>query len=49
MGRIPIAVGENPVNADYLQTKRDRMGHLLADNRRGELTGAVDEPRFALA
>ncbi|MGC6419319.1 MAG: GTP cyclohydrolase II [Bradymonadia bacterium] len=49
MGRIPIAVGENPVNADYLQTKRDRMGHLLADNRRGDLTGAVDEPRFALA
>ena len=49
MGRIPIAVGENPVNAGYLQTKRERMGHLLADNRRGELTRAANEPRFALA
>ena len=27
--RIPLVVGVNDVNAEYLATKRDRMGHLL--------------------
>ncbi len=27
--RIPLVVGVNDINADYLATKRDRMGHLL--------------------
>jgi GTP cyclohydrolase II len=28
--RVPIAVPPNSVNRDYLRTKADRMGHLLA-------------------
>jgi GTP cyclohydrolase II len=28
--RVPIAMPPNPVNKDYLRTKADRMGHLLA-------------------
>ena len=28
-GRVPLEVGGNPVNQDYLETKRARMGHLL--------------------
>lgn len=27
--RVPLVVGLNPFNADYLATKRDKMGHLL--------------------
>jgi GTP cyclohydrolase II len=27
--RIPLVVGINDANADYLATKRDRMGHLF--------------------
>ena len=27
--RVPLIVGENPVNARYLATKREKMGHLL--------------------
>ncbi|WP_367104482.1 GTP cyclohydrolase II [uncultured Psychrobacter sp.] len=27
--RVPSVVGVNDINADYLATKRDRMGHLL--------------------
>lgn len=27
--RVPLVVGVNDTNADYLATKRDRMGHLL--------------------
>ncbi len=26
--RVPLSVGQNPHNADYLATKRDRLGHL---------------------
>ena len=32
-GRIPISVGENQVNTGYLETKRLRMGHMLAEDR----------------
>jgi 3,4-dihydroxy 2-butanone 4-phosphate synthase/GTP cyclohydrolase II len=28
--RVPIEVGHGPENADYLQVKRDKMGHLLS-------------------
>ncbi len=27
--RVPLVVGMNEMNADYMATKRDRMGHLL--------------------
>ena len=29
--RVPIEIPPNDVNREYLRTKRDRMGHLLAD------------------
>jgi GTP cyclohydrolase II len=29
--RVPIEVGRNPVNHEYLRVKRDKMGHLLKD------------------
>lgn len=32
VARVPLVVGLNPFNADYLATKRDRMGHLLQDD-----------------
>jgi GTP cyclohydrolase II len=28
--RVPLVIAPNPVNQDYLRTKADRMGHLLA-------------------
>ena len=28
--RVPVEVGVNQVNAQYLETKRDRMGHMLS-------------------
>ena len=28
-GRVPVEVGVNQVNEKYLETKRDRMGHML--------------------
>jgi GTP cyclohydrolase II len=30
--RVPLLVGVNDMNAEYLATKRDRMGHLLDKN-----------------
>jgi 3,4-dihydroxy 2-butanone 4-phosphate synthase/GTP cyclohydrolase II len=30
--RVPLEAPLNEVNADYLKTKRDRMGHLILDN-----------------
>lgn len=29
LGRVPLRVGANPHNAGYLETKRQRLGHLL--------------------
>jgi len=26
---VPIEIGANPFNQHYLETKRDKMGHLL--------------------
>jgi GTP cyclohydrolase II len=31
--RVPLAVPPNPLNLEYLRTKADRMGHLLAFER----------------
>lgn len=41
VGRIPIVIPANPVNAPYLATKRRRMGHLLAVEQPDDL---VDYP-----
>jgi len=30
--RVPIEVVPNPINARYLQTKRDKLGHLISQN-----------------
>jgi 3,4-dihydroxy 2-butanone 4-phosphate synthase/GTP cyclohydrolase II len=30
--RVPLEAPLNEVNADYLKTKRDRMGHLILDD-----------------
>ena len=30
--RVPIVVKPNPENAKYLNTKREKMGHLFEDN-----------------
>lgn len=35
--RVPIEITSNPVNENYLQTKKDKLGHLLLINSR-ELT-----------
>ncbi len=34
--RVPIVIPANEDNATYLRTKRDRMGHILADPGKGE-------------
>ena len=38
--RIPLVVGLNPFNVDYLATKRERMGHQLA----GDISSLVFKP-----
>ncbi len=30
--RVPIEIKPNPVNARYLQTKRDKLGHLMSED-----------------
>lgn len=30
--RVPIEIPPNPINARYLQTKRDKLGHLISKN-----------------
>jgi len=32
--RIPIEIPPNPVNEKYLKTKRDKMGHLILNNKK---------------
>jgi 3,4-dihydroxy 2-butanone 4-phosphate synthase/GTP cyclohydrolase II len=29
--RVPLEIESNPYNEHYLRTKRERMGHLLAE------------------
>ena len=36
VSRVPLNVGEKPGNADYLRTKRERMGHLPNEEVGGE-------------
>jgi 3,4-dihydroxy 2-butanone 4-phosphate synthase/GTP cyclohydrolase II len=40
--RIPIEIAPNPHNAGYLRTKRERLGHTLAE---AVTPSGVDEPR----
>ena len=42
--RIPLVVGLNPYNADYLATKRERMGHYLASDISSLLFQPASEP-----
>jgi GTP cyclohydrolase II len=37
-GRIPVEIPANEINRPYLQTKRDRMGHLLAFEQDDDLS-----------
>ena len=30
--RIPLIIHPNPVNAKYLETKRDKLGHLISED-----------------
>jgi 3,4-dihydroxy 2-butanone 4-phosphate synthase/GTP cyclohydrolase II len=30
--RVPLEIEPNPVNARYLETKRDKLGHLISNN-----------------
>jgi len=32
--RIPIEIPPNPQNEKYLKTKRDKMGHLILNNKK---------------
>lgn len=41
-GRIPIEIPANPHNAKYLQTKRDKFGHLLTEFGAGDVAEGVD-------
>jgi GTP cyclohydrolase II len=39
VGRIPVVIPPNPLNRAYLETKRQRMGHLLDLEQRDDLVG----------
>ncbi|WP_216216424.1 bifunctional 3,4-dihydroxy-2-butanone-4-phosphate synthase/GTP cyclohydrolase II [Amycolatopsis aidingensis] len=39
-GRVPLPISPNPENLRYLQTKRDRMGHELAQLEHADDVGA---------
>jgi 3,4-dihydroxy 2-butanone 4-phosphate synthase/GTP cyclohydrolase II len=30
--RVPLEMAPNPVNSRYLQTKRDKLGHLISSD-----------------
>ena len=34
--RVPLEAPATPYNAEYLRTKREKMGHLLGDNDESE-------------
>ena len=36
--RVPLVVKPNPVNAHYIETKRDKMGHLFPSDEPVEAT-----------
>jgi 3,4-dihydroxy 2-butanone 4-phosphate synthase/GTP cyclohydrolase II len=35
IGRVPLATEPTTYNAHYMQTKRDKMGHMLAPSGSG--------------
>jgi 3,4-dihydroxy 2-butanone 4-phosphate synthase / GTP cyclohydrolase II len=43
--RVPLVVGENPNNARYLATKREKMGHLLDFHELAEVAEAPREKK----
>lgn len=45
--RVPLVVGIGEVNARYLETKRDRMGHLLAEGALEHSPAAVQHASAA--
>lgn len=42
-GRVPLPISPNPENLRYLRTKRDRMGHDLAQLEHYDQVGAGPE------
>ncbi len=40
--RVPLLVGVNDMNAEYLATKRDRMGHLFDKNINLDIDASLD-------
>ncbi len=40
--RVPLLVGVNDMNAEYLATKRDRMGHLFDENINLDIDASLD-------
>jgi GTP cyclohydrolase II len=43
-GRIPLVIPPNPFNRFYLQTKRDKSGHLLGPRGKERLLEQIDRP-----
>ena len=43
-GRVPVIVAANPYSARYLQTKRDRMAHLLGPDVEPDLAPDASDP-----
>ena len=43
-GRVPLPISPNPENLRYLRTKRDRMGHDLAQLEHYDQVGAIEHP-----
>ena len=43
-GRVPLPISPNPENLRYLRTKRDRMGHDLAQLDHYDQVGASEHP-----
>src|SRR3954447_9244056 len=50
VGRVPVLVPTNPISADYLETKRSRMRHLIPlSEANGHSTDAAQVGSLALA
>ncbi len=42
--RLPHETGRNPHNADYLETKKGKLGHLFQGEEGGDVNKSVTEP-----